>query len=116
MLSDDPDASTKFFQEVLGVEVDSRPGPGGNPYGLLKAGGKEVAGVFKKPSEMPAEVPSFWLDYFAVADCDATVEKAKTLGGMAFAEPMEPWPGRRLAVLMDPQGATFGVQNANTAA
>ena len=114
LLTDDPDASTNFFRDLLGVEVDSMTGPGGNPYGLIKAGGKEVAGIFKKPSEMPAEVPSFWLNYFAVADCDATVEKAKSLGGMAMAEPMEPWPGRRLAVLMDPQGAMFGVQNAGT--
>ena len=116
LLSDDPDKATKFFKDVLGVESGSMPGPGGNPYILLKAAGKEVAGIFRKPSEMPAEVPSFWLNYFAVADCDATVEKAKSLGGTALAEPMEPMPGMRLAVLMDPQGASFGVINENAPA
>ena len=116
LLSDDPDKATKFFKDVLGVESGSMPGPGGNPYILLKAAGKEVAGIFKKPSEMPAEVPSFWLNYFAVADCDAMVEKAKSLGGMALAEPMEPMPGLRLAVLMDPQGASFGMINVDAPA
>ena len=116
LLSDDPDKATKFFEDVLGVESGSVPGPGGNPYIMLKAAGREVAGIFKKPSEMPAEVPSFWLNYFAVADCDATVEKAKSLGGAVLAEPMEPMPGLRLAVLMDPQGASFGVMNMDAPA
>ena len=65
---------------------------------------------------MPAEVPSFWLNYFAVADCDATVEKQSRSEEPCLLSHMEPMPGLRLAVLMDPQGASFGVMNMDAPA
>jgi predicted enzyme related to lactoylglutathione lyase len=45
---------------------------------------------------------------FAVADCDATVEKARTLGATITVEPMD-MPIGRFAGIIDPQGASFSV-------
>jgi hypothetical protein len=53
-------------------------------------------------------MPPHWLVYFAVSDCDATVDKAKELGGAVFVPPTDIPPGR-FAVLADPQGAMLAV-------
>lgn len=47
-----------------------------------------------------------WSVTFAVDDADATAAKAKALGGQVVAGPIDaPWT--RMAVINDPQGATF---------
>ncbi|WP_328920426.1 VOC family protein [Streptomyces sp. NBC_00208] len=56
----------------------------------------------------PAEMPSYFLNYFAVADCDATVEAGVHLGGRVSVPPFE-IPYGRMAVLHDNQGAEFAV-------
>ncbi|WP_433916613.1 VOC family protein [Streptomyces sp. NBC_01744] len=56
----------------------------------------------------PAEMPSYFLNYFAVADCDATVEAGVHLGGRVSVPPLE-IPYGRMAVLHDNQGAEFAV-------
>ena len=112
LMTDDPDKALSFFETVLGVERSEVPGPGGMRYHLIKAGGTEVAGVIEKTPEMGMDMPVHWLNYFAVADCDATVEKAKSLGGSLLAGPMDVMPGR-FAVLADGQGVSFGVIQLN---
>jgi predicted enzyme related to lactoylglutathione lyase len=52
-------------------------------------------------------VPSHWLVYVAVEDCDGTMEKAKRLGGRALTDAMDVPGVGRFAVLQDPQGAVF---------
>jgi uncharacterized protein len=47
-----------------------------------------------------------WSVTFAVDDADATAAKAKELGGEVVSGPIDaPWT--RMAVIKDPQGATF---------
>jgi predicted enzyme related to lactoylglutathione lyase len=53
-----------------------------------------------------ADTPAHWSVTFAVDDADATVAKARELGGSVIAGPFDaPWT--KLAVIKDPQGATF---------
>ena len=56
----------------------------------------------------PPEVPPHWSVCFAVADCDAAVAKARTLGATITMEPMD-MPIGRFAAVIDPQGASFTV-------
>ncbi|MET8327759.1 VOC family protein [Streptomyces sp. NPDC005181] len=56
----------------------------------------------------PAEMPSYFLSYFAVEDCDATAETVIRLGGRV-SEPPSDIPYGRMAVLHDNQGAVFAV-------
>ena len=74
-------------------------------YTEFKLEGKSIAGGMAPP--MPG-IPPLWGIYFAVDDCDAIVEKAKSLGGAVMNRPMDIEPGR-FAVLADPQGAMFNV-------
>jgi len=77
-------------------------------YTEWKLGGKTVGGMMTMPEQVPAEVPSHWLAYFAIADCDATVATATSLGATVMAPPMD-IPAGRFSVLLDPAGAVFGI-------
>ncbi len=66
-------------------------------------------GMMPKPPHMPANVPSFWMPYFMVASVDASIEKAKSLGGQVHFGPMTIPDGGTFAALADPQGAAFAV-------
>ena len=53
-----------------------------------------------------ADAPAHWGVTFGTADADATARKASELGGEVVAGPYDaPWV--RMAVITDPQGATF---------
>jgi predicted enzyme related to lactoylglutathione lyase len=62
---------------------------------------------------VPAEVPSYWLVYFDVNDVDASHRTALDAGGRELVAPMH-FPGGRMAILSDPQGAAFGLMKTQT--
>ena len=83
-------------------------GGSGMEYSEWQLGGNTIGGMLPMVEAIPAEVPSFWLAYFATDDCDATVSAATDLGATVMAAPMD-IPAGRFAVLTDPTGAAFGV-------
>lgn len=97
-------ASRAFYTELLGWPA--REGEGG--YWLFDNDGEETAGMMDMPTEVPAEVPSYWMVYFSVPDVDAAVVAAAELGGTTVAPAMA-IDGMRFAVLEDPTHAVFGV-------
>jgi predicted enzyme related to lactoylglutathione lyase len=108
LLTRDTKKATAFYKAVLGVNAAIMPMPGMD-YTLLKVAGTDVAGIMAMPKEVPAQVPSHWGPYFAVANADATVKKALSLGGKAIM-PAQDIPNiGRFATLSDPQGATFSI-------
>jgi predicted enzyme related to lactoylglutathione lyase len=56
-----------------------------------------------------ASFPFQWQPYVAVDHPDAITARAKELGASALMEPMDVPDVTRVAVLPDPQGATFGI-------
>lgn len=105
--SRDADAAWHFYRTVFGYDRDTMDAEGFD-YSILKIGGKPVAGLMPMPERMPAEVPSHWLSYFAVADTDAAVAKVRELGGTVRMGPLDSSAGR-MAVVADPAGAVFAV-------
>ncbi len=77
-------------------------------YTTFSNGERPAAGLMRIAEEW-GPVPPHWLVYFAVDDCDRTVEKAKGLGAKVTAPPMDIPEVGRFAVLEDPQGAAFAV-------
>ncbi|HEU5171843.1 MAG TPA: VOC family protein [Gemmatimonadales bacterium] len=67
-----------------------------------------AAGLFAMPPAM-GNVPPHWLIYVAVDDRDATVAKARDLGGSVIVPPADVPTVGRFAILADPQGAVFSV-------
>jgi uncharacterized protein len=64
-----------------------------------------VAAINPIAADQP-QVPASWSVTFAVADADATAERAAQLGGKVVVAPVDgPWV--RMTVIADPQGATF---------
>jgi predicted enzyme related to lactoylglutathione lyase len=64
-----------------------------------------VAAINPIPDGQP-DTPAHWSVTFAVDDADATATKATELGGTVIVPPFDaPWV--RMAIINDPQGATF---------
>ena len=57
-------------------------------------------------------IPSHWMVYIAVADCDATAAKAGASGGKVVIPPTEIMVGK-FACVADPQGAMFSIIQMN---
>lgn len=105
VMTTDPKGASAFYSKTLGVSASEVPGM---DYTMMRVGGQDAAGVMKITPEM-GPVPPHWMVYFAVADVDASVKKAQSLGGKQLMPPRD-IPGQgRFAVLQDPQGAVFAI-------
>ena len=115
VLTRDADADRAFYPAVFGWAA-GKPGFEGAPesYTVWEAGGKAVGGMMQMSEPyFPAEVPAHWSVCFAVADADATVAKAGSLGATITYEPMD-MPIGRFAGIVDPQGASFSVMQGTS--
>ncbi len=81
----------------------------GMQYSQFTVDGRSVGGLMAMPSEIPAEVPSFWQVYFGVDDADAAMAKAVELGGSVAMAAIEVPGVGRFGALKDPAGAVFNV-------
>jgi predicted enzyme related to lactoylglutathione lyase len=103
----DAAAASPFYEQVFGWTAKATD-MGGMTYTEFQLGDSSIAGMMPMPESTPAGVPSHWLVYFAVADCDASVAKIGSLGG-AIVVPAMDMPVGRFAVAADLGGATFGI-------
>lgn len=103
----DRDAAIAFYQAVVGYDLELRDLGDGKPYHLLVENGVPRAGVVQIPWE---SIQPNWVPYIAVDDVDAVARRAESLGGSLLVEPD---PGIRegnVAIIADPSGAVFAVQ------
>ena len=100
----DVDTAITFYERVLGFTTKRS-----SEYNEFEIDGRTVAGCMAMPAQVPAEVPTNWLVYFAVDDTDAAVTRAEGLGASVLMAPMDIPDVGRFAVLSDPQGAVFAV-------
>jgi uncharacterized protein len=112
LMTTDTAAAQAFYTQALGW--GAQPFSAGPiPYTLWTRGGPDVppvGGMMALPEDArQAGAPPNWVVYVGTPDVDATVDRAKTLGATVFAEPMDIPEVGRIAVLADPQGATFAV-------
>ena len=101
----DVDAAQRFYEQVFGWTTSDMGADYGG-YRIFNRGETGVAGLMNLPDD---SIPPHWQPYVAVEDPDATTAKAVELGGSALMEPMDVPKVGRIAVLRDPQGATFGI-------
>jgi predicted enzyme related to lactoylglutathione lyase len=98
----------KSHTSLFGWNTDIMPAMSGGDYTIFKTGETGVGGMLDS-TIVPGNIPPHWLPYFAVADCDAIVDKCKATGGKAHMAPMDIPNVGRFAALADPQGASFAV-------
>ncbi|MFF3323795.1 VOC family protein [Streptomyces sp. NPDC002889] len=110
-----PDAALAHYSAVYGWETSTMPLPDGSgTYTMVNpAGAGEEAmfgGVVPQAADpLEAQGDPYWLPYFTVTDCDATVAKARELGATVRMEPIDMEGVGRFAKLADPAGAKFAI-------
>lgn len=103
-LSRDAAAARPFYEGLFGWT--SEEGPSGDV--VFHQDGQRVAGLVAMPASVPAEAPSYWLVYFAVADAASACTVAAAHGGTVLEPPRAIEEGH-FAVLRDPSGAVFAL-------
>jgi len=105
-----------FYSWLLGCEWKPVK-VGGQDYTLLERESLPVAGLLKIPVE---GIRPNWLPTIRVADVDATVARAVSLGGRVIMAPRADVRNSTVAIIADPTGAALTLQewdgNASTRA
>lgn len=101
----DPRASLAFYEGVLGYTHEEVTMPNGTYY-VFKDGDTPRGGMLQAPS---SDVPTMWLQYITVDDCDAALARAKQNGATVVAEPVDAEGVGRFGILRDPIGGMIGV-------
>lgn len=108
LATSDPARAKAFYSALMGWSHHDFAMGEGNLYTTLESDGAEVAGSYALMPEQAAQgVPPHWDVYFHVADVDASVARARELGGSVLVEPMDVKDHLRMAVLADPEDAVF---------
>jgi predicted enzyme related to lactoylglutathione lyase len=102
----DTQAAVNFYTGLFAWTVKKSKSATGDEYTEFYNGDRPAGGMLEIKKEW-GEVPPNWAVYFAVGDCDAALEKAKSLGGKVDMPPMEIQGVGRFALLQDPQGGHF---------
>jgi hypothetical protein len=97
----------EFYAQVFGWEGQVQQ-MGGTDYTTFYNQGNMNAGMIQMTAEW-GDVPPHWMVYLTVEDCDASVQKAESLGAKILMPPTDIPQVGRFAVLQDPQGAAFSI-------
>ena len=109
----DQGAAEKFYSTLFGWTTSLTPMGPDSHYTIFLKDGKDVAAGSQINADMAKMgVPPNWLSYVSVASVDASVEKAKSLGGAVVVGPFDVMEHGRMAVLADPTGAAFALWQA----
>jgi hypothetical protein len=108
LLTNDPGAAAAYYTKVIGWGImawDQDP-----TYRMWTTNGMPIGGLMKLPEDAKAMgAPPNWLWYASTPNVDATVEQAKRLGAKPLSGMLDVPNVGRMAVMADPQGATFAV-------
>ena len=107
VLTHDPTAAREFYGRLFGwTSVDTSFEPF-DTYTVFKRGDVQEGGLLQIGADW--ELSPRWNPIFAVSDCDATLERAKRLGGSTEFGHTVPTHGR-VGSLNDPGGAVFVIR------
>ncbi|GAA2232616.1 VOC family protein [Kitasatospora cystarginea] len=113
LLSADPAAAKDFYRSVFGWQEQDVPFGEATYTVLTPIGGGTSSGqggiMQLTADQAAAGLGSHWLPYFEVPDADATIAKARQLGGAVRAPARNAHGVGRFAQLIDPHGAPFAV-------
>jgi hypothetical protein len=80
----------------------------GRPYFIARAGSAAVAGMAQIERRRPDEPIAQWISYLSVSNVDSAVARLTTAGGRVLVAPTD-IQASRAAIVVDPQGAPFGL-------
>ena len=111
LMSKGPLAARRFYAEVVGWQIDQDLPPGSTmDYRMISAGDGLIGGVFRLTDEMCQQGASpCWMMYVGVDDVDACVASVAMSGGAVLMPAFDIEHVGRIAMVSDPQGASFYV-------
>ncbi|HEY6213837.1 MAG TPA: VOC family protein [Vicinamibacterales bacterium] len=98
-------AAESFYKQLFGWTAKTGGAP---PYTEYHLDGRGVGGMMAIQPEW-GKMPPNWVPYFMVANCDASADKAKSLGANVGVKPTDIPNVGRFAMVADPQGALFAI-------
>ncbi|KXI21660.1 VOC family protein [Photobacterium sanguinicancri] len=107
LIVDNPEEAVKFYQDVIGWEVEAMEMPQG-VYHVVKSNGEPVGGIMAKPPGAE-KMPNYWGCYITVENVDETIAKAEAAGGKAVYPAMDVPGVGRMCALFDVSGAIISV-------
>lgn len=107
----DAGAAKAFYSSLFGWDFeDIRDGEGELIYRMARIGGHSVTGMGEQdPATREQGIPPAWSTYINHHDVDLVAQKATLAGGTVVVPPMDVLETGRMAIVMDPGGAVFGV-------
>ena len=106
LVTSDTAAAKAFYGELFGWTYDEMPMDVA-PYIIAKVGNGSTGAMYENK-----KVPPHWLSYVNVESADDVAAKAKSLGAKIDAEPFDVGDVGRMALITDPEGATFAIWQA----
>ncbi|MFQ5843386.1 MAG: VOC family protein [Planctomycetota bacterium] len=102
----DAGAAVEFYTQLFPWTAEVRETP--HRYTTFRRGEQRAGGLLQMTEEW-GDLPSHWMSYVAVDDCDACAKRVTELGGRVCVPPTDIPPAGRFAVIDDPTGATFSI-------
>lgn len=107
-LTRDVPAAIAFYSEVVGWKT--QPFGEGGDYTMWVGSQGPLGGVMRLPDDLQKRgVPPHWMAHVQVDDVDATLERARSLGGRVLHEATDIPTVGRFGVIGDPQGAVTAI-------
>lgn len=107
LMSSQPERARRFYASIFGWTFDTAdPAQSGRYFTAFKDG-LPVAGIVGNDGE--AGLPDTWSTYLRVEDIEAALAVAVGLGGKVLAQTTEIVPRGRVAMVLDPAGASVGL-------
>ncbi|MBZ5713630.1 VOC family protein [Nannocystis pusilla] len=104
----DADEAGVFYSDVIGWRRAERSVDAATRYTDFFVGERKVGGMLQM-NEAWGGMPSHWMTYFRVEDCDEGAALAEKLGGAILVAPCDIPPVGRFAVVSDPHGGIFSI-------
>ena len=113
LITSNTKASADFYTKLFGWEAapyvpKGAPAAGGPAYTIFKTDASD-RGVGGMMQAMQPGTPTHWLPYVEVTNADASLAAAAKLGAKVLMPVTAMGEVGRIAVFMDPQGATIGL-------
>ena len=103
----DPGAAAAFYGKLFGWGTKAEGGLEAAMYAEWQHEGTSTGGMLPQRGDEWKGIPSYWMVYVTVADCDERAAKAVELGAKLRVPPHDIPNTGRFSMLVDPQGATI---------
>jgi predicted enzyme related to lactoylglutathione lyase len=112
LITEDLDASMRFYEELFGWTFEDGPARSGGRYVVARDGGVYVAGLLQATPRTDGQNVSRWLPYVSVGDVDDAVARSVAAGATVAVAARDVALGR-VAAIIDSEGAVVGLAESD---